>query len=292
MHDPRSVECTKSTPPPAASALARENAYVQHRVGPGINSWVFDYWNEKPIEKRAVGCGLEIAIQLEGEWNSRGHITGAKVFEPGMILGVTAGERYAHVHKKKGDKAGRQVGFVVFGEMLERLEAENCELRFKNVGARDARFLEFCRLFADRIDHGLPPPEDSALEVEAFIARQFDLCKASSKIRAKKELENHFEFDLPMQLVTDAAGLHPETFCRQFTRDYGISPAIYRVLLRLNHATRLLWSRPDLTVEQIAEESGFRNKSYFHRAYVRQYGRTPKAVRAGFLEALQSVQAS
>lgn len=286
MRDPRSVECTKSTSASSVSPAARENAYVQHRVAPGINSWVFDYWNEKPTEKRAVGCGLEIGIQLEGDWTCRGHITGAKVFEPGTILGVTTGESYVHVHKKT-DKPGRQVGFVVFGEMLDRLEGDDCELRFKDIGARDSRFLEFCRGFADRIDRGLPPPENTTLEVEAFIARQFDLCKASSKIRAKKELENHFEFDLPMQLVTESAGLHPETFCRQFTRDYGISPAIYRVLLRLNHATRLLWSRPDLTVEQIAEESGFRNKSYFHRAYVRQYGTTPKAVRARFLDALE-----
>ncbi len=278
---PRAVECTKST---GAARAPQANAYVQHTIAPGINSWVFDYWNDAAVEKRAVGCGLELAVQLDGDWYNEGHITGAKLFTRGMHFGVTAGERYRHSHKRARER-GRQVGFVIFGDKLESFETPDRELRFTDVGECDARFTEFCRSFAECVERGLPPPADTSREVEAFVSRRFAWSAPSPAIQAKKELERNFQFDLSMELVTERAAIHEETFCRHFTRRYGISPAAYRVLYRLNHATRLLWSRPDMTIAEIAEECGFRNKSYFHRAYARQYETTPNAARSRFAAA-------
>jgi AraC-like DNA-binding protein len=88
--------------------------------------------------------------------------------------------------------------------------------------------------------------------------------------------------------VCEVAGLHPETFARQHKATYGLTPAAYRVCLRLNHAARLCWSRLDLSVAEIARESGFENRAYFHRAFLKSFGVTPAAVRARQLCALEA----
>jgi transcriptional regulator GlxA family with amidase domain len=132
------------------------------------------------------------------------------------------------------------------------------------------------------VERGLPPAPDVKDEVCAFVSRRFDLSKASPIIAAKKELERYFDRDLGMEHVCAETVGCPETFCRQFKRDYGVTPARYRILFRLNHATRLLWMQPDWSLEKIAEECGFANKAYFHRAYLRQYSMTPGQARQRF----------
>jgi AraC-like DNA-binding protein len=275
MSDQRTVEYTKST---LAQALLRTTRYTQTWVTPGLNLWVYESKASgiTPV-KRSAGCGLEVGVVLEGEFLDDTHWGGRQSCAAGTAFGSTTGERYVF-----WDSKHRQVGFMLFGPLLAALEGPDRELRFGGRGVRDLRFVEFCRAFAERAERGLPPVPETKYEVCAFVSRHFDLSKASSVIVAKKELESYFDRDLGMEHVCAGSALHPETFCRQFKREYGVAPAHYRVMFRLNHATRLLWMQPHWTLEKIAEECGFANKAYFHRAYLQQYSMTPGQARQRF----------
>jgi len=73
--------------------------------------------------------------------------------------------------------------------------------------------------------------------------------------------------------------LHPETFARHFRATFGLTPATYRVMLRLNFASRLCWTSPELSVAELAETCGFRNRAYFQRTFHRAFGSTPLEAR-------------
>jgi transcriptional regulator GlxA family with amidase domain len=92
---------------------------------------------------------------------------------------------------------------------------------------------------------------------------------------AKQALEQTFEKDLLIEEFAAIAKMHPDTFSRKFKRRFGVSPVTYRVQCRLNHAAQLAGMRPDLTIRQIAKQSGFHHFSYFHRLFQKHFGVTP-----------------
>jgi AraC-like DNA-binding protein len=275
MGSRRIVECTKST---LGQALMQTTRYSQTWIAPGLNLWVYESKASTvtPV-KRSAGCGLEVGVVLEGELFDDTHWGGKRNRPRGTAFGSTTGERYVF-----WDSQHRQVGFMLFGPLLAALEGPDRELRFAGLGVRDRRFVEFCRSFAERVELGLPPAPEVKDEVCAFVSRHFILSKTSPIIAAKKELERYFDRDLGMDHVCAGMGLRTETFCRQFKRDYGVTPAHYRIMFRLNHATRLLWMQPDWSLEKISEECGFASKAYFHRAYLQQYSMTPGQARQRF----------
>lgn len=68
-------------------------------------------------------------------------------------------------------------------------------------------------------------------------------------------------------------------FKRDFKKEYNSSPRLYINMQRLKYAHMLLQntSKP---VTEIARECSFESASYFVRAFKRQYGVTPQAIRA------------
>jgi transcriptional regulator GlxA family with amidase domain len=66
---------------------------------------------------------------------------------------------------------------------------------------------------------------------------------------------------------------------RCFRKRYGTTPVQYRLKTRLNRAGRLGWSRPDLTVQRIAEACGVPDAPYFHRQFLRYFGTSPARYR-------------
>jgi AraC-like DNA-binding protein len=80
-----------------------------------------------------------------------------------------------------------------------------------------------------------------------------------------------------MRHFAGIAGLHEATFGQRFAAKFGVAPSRYRLILRLNEAARLTWSEPKPTIARIAEQVGFEDLSYFHRAFHAHFGTTPAA---------------
>ncbi|MBN1458522.1 MAG: helix-turn-helix transcriptional regulator [Armatimonadetes bacterium] len=68
-------------------------------------------------------------------------------------------------------------------------------------------------------------------------------------------------------------------FCTLFRNAMGITFGRFCLRSRLGYAGRLLMAT-NLPVEAVAERSGFADNSHLHRAFVKQYGRTPGEYRA------------
>lgn len=100
-------------------------------------------------------------------------------------------------------------------------------------------------------------------------------------LRLKKSLEYieaHFLEDLKMGDVAQIMGMGASTFSRFFAQAAGMSfPAFIRIK-RLGRAAMLL-SETDLSVTDIAFETGFSSASYLILCFREQYGMTPSQFR-------------
>ncbi len=91
-------------------------------------------------------------------------------------------------------------------------------------------------------------------------------------------LERHYLEDIRIDDLARRASYTVRHFGREFRKIYGTSP-IDRVLgLRLDHAAGLL-QETDLSVAEIASQSGFRDSNYFSRQFRRRFNLSPREFR-------------
>jgi len=88
------------------------------------------------------------------------------------------------------------------------------------------------------------------------------------------------ETDLSMPDIAERLGYSTDGFIRVFKRATGITPAGYRRLHRLNAARRLL--RGGARPAEAACAASFADQSHLGRFFLKAYGATPGAYRAGF----------
>lgn len=258
--------------------------YERCAHAPGLHAWVYSYANRAPLGRAWVGCGLELGVQLAGRWHFASRFTGAREHGPSTICRASMGEAYQLAYQTPaGAGPGLQVGFVLFDDELEALAPGESLRLVGDAGMVDRELSEFARWYYDARRVGRVDADAVRRAVGRYVARHGERVPASPLARAKRELEQHFDCDLAMHHVCAAAGLHPETFARRFAAEYGITPAAYRVRLRVNHAARLCWARPELPIAEVGRLCGFRNRAYFHRAFYAAFGATPAQVRARFL---------
>ncbi len=79
-----------------------------------------------------------------------------------------------------------------------------------------------------------------------------------------------------------AAEIHlaPVYFCRKFKEYFGIPPVNYMIIRRLHDAALLLRSS-GLSIQEIAERSGYHNAFHFSRQFKRHFGIPPAVFRNG-----------
>ena len=83
---------------------------------------------------------------------------------------------------------------------------------------------------------------------------------------------------ISIQMLTKEFHFHEDYFIRLLKSQTGMTYTEYLQMLRLEKAEQLL-TDTDNTIEQIAEEVGYRNKGYFYRIFVERRGCTPAQYR-------------
>ena len=68
--------------------------------------------------------------------------------------------------------------------------------------------------------------------------------------------------------------IRPETFSREFSRVFGISPKDYLQNLLTSHAITLL-QQPNLSIKKISKTLGFSSEFYFSKFFKRRTGSSP-----------------
>jgi transcriptional regulator GlxA family with amidase domain len=88
----------------------------------------------------------------------------------------------------------------------------------------------------------------------------------------------HLTSALSVEQLADVARLSPRQFSRAFRAETGQSPAKAVENLRLEAARQML-ERGRLTLDQIAEETGFSDRRRMREAFLRAFGQPPQVIR-------------
>ena len=96
--------------------------------------------------------------------------------------------------------------------------------------------------------------------------------------RVRDYIEAHLAENIELQALADLTGLSRFHFARMFKQSVGTPPHCYLMRRRLERAQRLL-AESNLSINQIALESGFGEQSHFSRRFRLLFGMTPRAFR-------------
>lgn len=94
----------------------------------------------------------------------------------------------------------------------------------------------------------------------------------------KKYLNKHYKEDCPIALLAKLARMSKSKFMSSFKLAAGISPLQYLLELRITHACELL-TASEMSISEIAFDSGFNDSNYFTRTFHNHVGLTPRDYR-------------
>lgn len=87
-------------------------------------------------------------------------------------------------------------------------------------------------------------------------------------------MEGFYQTDITLALLADRSGLTPSYIIRLFKERIGVTPIQYLLELRMHSATCYL-QLTDMSVQDIAEASGFPSIHYFSRMFKQRFGVSP-----------------
>ncbi|MDX1977688.1 MAG: response regulator transcription factor [Pseudanabaenaceae cyanobacterium bins.68] len=91
-------------------------------------------------------------------------------------------------------------------------------------------------------------------------------------------IQTHLDQNINLEMLAGAVGMNPSYFCRVFQQEIGCSPYQYIIQQRIAKAKELLKNR-QLSISEIALQTGFANHSHLDRHFHKLVGSTPKAYR-------------
>ncbi|WP_211746093.1 AraC family transcriptional regulator [Paenibacillus sp. Marseille-Q4541] len=95
----------------------------------------------------------------------------------------------------------------------------------------------------------------------------------------KRYIQLHFDQDIGLDHMASAAGVSKYHLIREFERKIGLTPSRYLLEIRLQHAVKLLLTRPELTLHDVSAKSGFSNANYFGKVFKKYLNDTPDQFR-------------
>jgi transcriptional regulator GlxA family with amidase domain len=105
--------------------------------------------------------------------------------------------------------------------------------------------------------------------------------------RAQQWIHDHLRHSLSIAELAQAVGMSQRNFARTFASETSMTPATYVELARIDAARRLL-EDSQLSLQQVAFESGFSSPQAMRRAFARQIDATPGDYRQRFQSAGRS----
>ena len=93
-------------------------------------------------------------------------------------------------------------------------------------------------------------------------------------------IDQNLDGRLTLSALAEKCFYNPSYFSRVFKEKFGVSLTEYVTRKRLSHAVELL-SESELSVDEICERTGFRDKSTLYHAFSRYLGTTPGEYRRG-----------
>ncbi|WP_161489451.1 helix-turn-helix domain-containing protein [Sulfitobacter sp. EhC04] len=217
----------------------------------------------KPVEKAFYGSDNFVLypadVEINGEWTTGRKVDYAVVFFPADLV-------KAHLSKAV-DKPMLAFRDVWLAESLNELWGQVANGAKTDHETASVWALKAMARLSYRLEDGNPTVgcDDAAMAVWQI-----------------RKLQAHIEDYLACKLTTDelaeVIGISRRHFTRVFTRTFATSPHRYLTERRINRAVTLL-SETNMTVSEIALETGFGNSQHFASAFKGATGRTASRVR-------------
>lgn len=99
--------------------------------------------------------------------------------------------------------------------------------------------------------------------------------------RCQEWLADNYASPAPVSAMVALSKLPERSFVRRFTKATGMTPLDYVHAMRLEEAKQML-ERSDMPVEEVANEVGYEDASFFGRLFRRKVGMTPAQYRLRF----------
>lgn len=97
--------------------------------------------------------------------------------------------------------------------------------------------------------------------------------------KAVDYLNLHYRTPIAIDDLARISNLSPSRFHYCFKKELGMTAIEYKNSLCVKHASLLLFSEPDMSIEEISAESGFNSSEYFRRIFKAATGQTPREYR-------------
>lgn len=89
-------------------------------------------------------------------------------------------------------------------------------------------------------------------------------------------MDQHYQEDLSLDELAEILAVNASYLSYIFKKETGSTVVQYLTSLRMEQACRLLKNRPDLTLEEIALQSGYNSTTYFHKIFRSRFGISPR----------------
>ncbi len=100
-------------------------------------------------------------------------------------------------------------------------------------------------------------------------------------LEVKKIIEQEFTLHFTIRQLARKSGMNTTSFKTAFKKAFGMAPFEYLVEVRMQHAVTLLQKR-DLSIQRVADASGYKSFGSFIQAFKRRFGVTPGKIKKTF----------
>jgi AraC-like DNA-binding protein len=164
-----------------------------------------------------------------------------------------------------------EAGFTAKTPFRRRVNSPGLEPLFAELRAAyrtDSHSRLFPHLMAWRLVEALSVGGDSAAAKQTPVGM------------ARELIETYGAQGVTLKVLCSRLGVSRTTLFRLFKAECGMSPKAYIDNARMEHAARLLRETP-LTVRETGRQTGYRDPSYFGRAFRKRFGCSPERYRGG-----------
>ncbi|TNJ66634.1 helix-turn-helix domain-containing protein [Paenibacillus hemerocallicola] len=249
-------------------------------------------YHSKPFRSEAYPGLSNYLIRFQSEGRCRAVVDGnLRPVEPGDLLLFKPGDPYElrveaeRQHSGETAVASGDYYFFCRGQWLDEWWAERKRPQLMNLPLQD-NMLSVCRQIVLEHYRGKRKYKQIAEHYMRIFCLMVDREMTEHAVgtdggksflaqRMRNYVEEHALESFKLEDVARGAGLSPSRAVHLFKACFGQSIMQYALQIRLSIAReRMLYS--PMSLEQIAELSGFSSYSYFHRMFRAHYGTSPK----------------
>ena len=178
---------------------------------------------------------------------------------------------------------GTLTGFLMMGQVADRDATRELARRYADGVIPDK---VVSREICDKIPVIEPEMIRSYVKILTICAQYLTLSNAIPSVKptvadmAKKYINENIGLKISISEICHALGCSKSTLLTTFKKQYGRTVNTYITEQRLAIAVRLL-TENNMTISEIASETGFSDQSYFSKVFSAKYGVPPSEYRSG-----------